>query len=319
MNILITSVGRRTKLIDYFKREFKKVVVTDMSKYAPALYHADKYYILPSIKNENYIKRLVEICKKDKIVAILSLIDPELELLSKNKKIFESIGVKIIGSSYEISDICFDKWKMYNFLKENNFLTARTYNDLEHFKKEHLERKIGFPIILKPKNGSASIGVKKIDEMKELDYYWKIRKEEYIIQEFLEGEEIGCDVYTDLISNEVVSIFTKRKISMRAGETDKSFSIKEYKLLELIEKFVSKLGTKGLIDIDIFKVNNNYYISEVNPRFGGGYLTAYECGVNFPKLIKNNLNNLVNPKNIGNYQENIVVLKCDDIVKIREI
>ena len=106
---------------------------------------------------------------------------------------------------------------------------------------------------------------------------------------------------------------------MRAGETDKSFSIKEYKLLELIEKFVSKLGTKGPIDIDIFKVNNNYYISEVNPRFGGGYLTAYECGVNFPKLIKNNLNNLVNPKNIGNYQENIVVLKCDDIVKIREI
>lgn len=316
MNILITSVGRRTKLVEYFKREFNKVIVTDMSEYAPALYKADKYYILPSINDKNYLERVKIICKENKIDGILSLIDPELELLSKNKKEFEQIGVTVVGSSYDVSKLCFDKWEMYKFLKQNNFLTAKTFNNLIDFKQEYLEKKIEFPVILKPRTGSASIGIKKIEGMLELEYWWNQKKEDYIIQEFLFGEEIGCDVYTDLISKKIISIFTKKKINMRAGETDKAFSFKNLKLFKLLEEFVVKLESIGPIDIDVFKVGEKYYISEVNPRFGGGYLAAHECGINFPKMIKSNLNGLINQEMIGQYEEHKVILKCDDVVKI---
>lgn len=315
MNILITSVGRRTKLIEYFKKEFTNVVVTDSSIYAPAIYVADKYYIVPPITDENYTETIKKICLENKISGILSLIDPELELLSKHKEEFESIGIKIIGSSANVCEICFDKWKMYKFLQENNIKTAKTYNDLEIFINDLEKTKITFPIILKPATGSASIGVQKINNLETLIYFWK-QTENYIIQEFLDGQEIGCDVYTDLISNEVVSIFTKNKLNMRAGETDKAVSFKDPILFNIVHSFVNKLGTKGPIDIDIFKLNGNYYISEVNPRFGGGYLIAYECGENFPKLIKNNLENIKNKKNIGNYKENICMLKCDDLKMI---
>lgn len=72
-----------------------------------------------------------------------------------------------------------------------------------------------------------------------------------MVQEFLDGQEIGADVYIDMISGEVVSIFTKKKLKMRAGETDKSVSFKDDKLFSLIEKFVKEAGYRGQIDIDI--------------------------------------------------------------------
>lgn len=135
-----------------------------------------------------------------------------------------------------------------------------------------------------------------------------------MIQEFLNGQEIGADVYIDMISGEVVSIFTKKKIVMRAGETDKSVSFKDEKLFNLIEKFVKEAGYRGQIDIDIFEINGEYYISEVNPRFGGGYPHVYECGCDHMSLIVNNLNGNVCEKNIGNYDENVYMMKYSEIM-----
>ena len=133
-----------------------------------------------------------------------------------------------------------------------------------------------------------------------------------MIQEFLDGQEIGADVYIDVISGKVVSIFTKKKIKMRAGETDKAVSFKDPKLFALIEKFVSEAGYRGQIDIDIFNVEGEYYLSEVNPRFGGGYPHAYEAGCNHIKMIQNNLNGIINDECIGNYEENIYMMKYNE-------
>lgn len=315
LNILITSVGRRTKLIEYFKREFNLVVATDLSKYAPALYSAHKYYLVPSITDEKYIETIFKICDENNINGILSLIDPELELLSKHKQNFAEKGITIIGSPAESCNICFDKFKMYEFLEENEIKTARTYNSLESFKKDLDKNIISFPVFFKPAEGSASIGIHKVYDYKNLEYLWQ-QTSNYIIQEFMDGQEIGCDVYVDLLSKEVISIFTKYKLNMRAGETDKAVSFKDDKLFKIIKNFVEKLGVLGPIDIDIFKVNNEYYISEVNPRFGGGYLIAYECGENFPKFIRNNMSRQKNSPNVGSYKENMCMMKCDDVKMI---
>ena len=134
-----------------------------------------------------------------------------------------------------------------------------------------------------------------------------------MIQEFLQGQEIGADVYIDMISGEVVSIFTKKKLVMRAGETDKAISFKDDKLFALIKQFVSECGFRGQIDIDIFEINGEYYISEVNPRFGGGYPHAYECGVDHMRLIINNLHSKDNPVQIGLYEDNLVMMKYNEI------
>ena len=100
---------------------------------------------------------------------------------------------------------------------------------------------------------------------------------------------------------------------MRAGETDKAVSFIDPKLNELIRSFVKEMGYRGQIDIDLFEVDGEYYISEVNPRFGGGYPHAYECGVNHMKLIINNLEGKINEKQETDYKENIYMMKYNEI------
>ena len=134
-----------------------------------------------------------------------------------------------------------------------------------------------------------------------------------IVQEFIDGKEYGVDVYVDFISKEVTSIFIKEKIKMRAGETDKSISVINNQIFKLIEQFVSTMGYVGQIDIDLFEANGQFYISEVNPRFGGGYPHAYLSGCNFPQFILNNLQGKTNKSEIGAYKENTIMMKYNEI------
>lgn len=93
INILILSCGTRNKIIQYFKENLLgigKVITTDCSSIAPALYEADKYYIVPRMVDIGYLEIILDICKKENITAVLSLIDPELSLLAKNIEKFKN-------------------------------------------------------------------------------------------------------------------------------------------------------------------------------------------------------------------------------------
>ncbi|MBO4293510.1 MAG: ATP-grasp domain-containing protein [Clostridia bacterium] len=319
MNILILSAGTRNKIVQYFKKELNgigKVIATDCSNLAPAIYEADKYYITKRITEDGYLEDILDICKNEKIDTLFTLIDPEISLISKNIERFKEIGVNPIVSDYDKVEMCFDKYQMYKFLKENYFKTAKSYIDKEEFYKDLENNKITFPVFVKPVKGSASLNINKVNSKEELDVIWK-QADDLMIQEFMNGQEYGSDVYIDMISKEPVLIFVKKKIKMRAGETDKSSSFKDVRLFELIKNFVKKAGFKGIIDIDIFEVNGEYYISEVNPRFGGGYPHAYESGVNVPKMIINNINGVENKEHIGNYDEGIYMMKYNEIKIIK--
>ena len=113
---------------------------------------------------------------------------------------------------------------------------------------------INFPVFVKPVKGSASININKVTSKEEIELLFN-RFDNLMIQELMDGIEYGADVYIDMISSEPVAIFIKEKIKMRAGETDKSVSIKDEQLFDLIKNFVKKAGFKGIIDIDIFKVD----------------------------------------------------------------
>lgn len=319
MNILITSAGTRNKVVQYFKREFKelgKVVATDMSDLAPAIYEADKFYLVPEITDQTYIDSLLDICKKENIDCLLALIDPELSLISENREKFIEIGVTPIISDYKQVELAFDKYEMYKYLSTNGYKCAKSYIDKNEFYKDLEKGNINFPVFVKPYKGSASININKVNSIEEIETLFDVYND-LLIQEFLDGQEIGADVYIDPISNKVISIFTKEKIKMRAGETDKARSFKDDKLFELITELVEKIGYKYMIDMDIFRVGDEYYISEINPRFGGGYPHAYESGVNFPKLIINSIKGIENKSKIGNYEEDIYMMKYNEVKIIK--
>lgn len=320
MNILILSCGTRNKIVQYFKKTLAGkgiVVATDMSPYAPALYEADKHYIVPRMTAPGYIDVIFDICRKEKIDGVLSLIDPELSLLAKHREDFAALGVAVIGSDYDLCERSLDKMQMYNWLTEHGYRCARSYTNKEAFYGDVKAGKIDFPVFVKPVRGSASIAISKIYDEETLNFLFD-RNEGLMIQEYLNGQEIGADVYIDMISGEIVSIFTKKKLLMRAGETDKAVSFKDERLFELITQFAAESGYRGQIDIDIFDIEGEYYISEVNPRFGGGYPHAYECGVDHMKLICENLAGKANCRRIGSYDEGMVMMKYIELKVLRD-
>ena len=315
MNILVLSAGTRNKIIRYFKQALQgkgSVIATDMSPLAPALYEADRHYIVPAMTSPDYLSVILDICQKESVDGVLSLIDPELSLLAEHASDFASIGVAVIGSSYELCERSLDKFQMYQWLTAHQYSCAASYVTDEDFRSALDRGEICFPVFVKPARGSASIAVSQAHDLETASLLFR-QGEHMMIQEYLRGQEIGADVYIDLISGEVVSIFTKKKLKMRAGETDKAVSFLDPKLFQFIEQFVKEAGFRGQIDIDLFEKDGTYYISEVNPRFGGGYPHAYECGCDHMSLIINNLNGLANPRTIGTYEPGIYMMKYSDV------
>lgn len=82
----------------------------------------------------------------------------------------------------------------------------------------------------------------------------------------------------------------------------------------MIRDFTQECGFRGMIDIDIFQINGVYHISEVNPRFGGGYPHAYGCGVNMASAVVNNLSGRENEVRIGEYEEGICMMKYNEVM-----
>ncbi len=321
INILVLSAGTRNKVIQYFKRALTdergsrtgRVVATDMSRTAPAVYEADVFYQVPRMTEQGYIDVIFDICRKERIAAVLSLIDPELSLLAEHEADFKKLGVTVIGSSYELCEMSLDKMRMYAWLTEHGYRTAASYTDRNMFYEAVAAGELSYPVFVKPVRGSASIAISKAEDRETVELLFA-HADHLMLQEYLRGQEIGADVYIDMHSGEIVSVFTKKKLVMRAGETDKSVSFRDEELFALIRRFVAEAGYRGQIDIDLFEVDGKYYISEVNPRFGGGYPHAYECGCDHMKLIVNNLRGAANTPRIGDYEEGICMMKYSDVL-----
>jgi len=316
MNILILSAGTRDKVVQYFKRtvgDDGRIIATDCSNIAPAVYEADEFSLVTRINVPGYIDRVLDICKKEAIDGVFSLIDPELSMLAERESDFKAIGTTPIISPYSLVEACFNKYEMAKKFTENGLNTAKVYMSIGEFQSARENGDIDYPVFVKPVCGSASMHINRVCSDEELEGLFHMYSD-LMIQEYMDGTEYGADVYVDMISGKCVSIFLKEKIKMRAGETDKSVSVKDEELFKDIVRFTEAEGFRGMIDIDIFKVNGEYYFSEVNPRFGGGYPHAYECGVDMPKMVINNLKGIENPVEIGAYKTGIVMMKYNEVM-----
>ena len=316
MNILFCSVGRRCELLKDFRNTLGnqvKIVVTDNSKVAPAMAFADKAYLVPLISDPAYISIILDICKKEEIQAVTTLIDPEIMLLAKHREEFEALGVTVLAPYEETAKLCFNKYDMYRFLTEKGINTVKTYGTYEEFMVDYNAGRINFPVFVKPRTGSGSVGARKIETPDLLKQVTEQDKS-LIIQELMTGKDLDADVYVDTISHKPVAIFSKKKLSTTIGGANKTVSFKDESLFAFIQEALSVMQFNGPLDMDFFYQDGKYYLSEINPRFGGAYLHAYGAGVDFVKLIHNNVAGIENPADIGNYEEDIVMMMYDSVV-----
>lgn len=317
MNILLTSTGRRTYLVEYFKQALNgngKVFAAN-SNFTYSLSQADDYVLTPLIYSDDYIPFLLDFCIKNKIDVIISLFDIDLPILSKNIDIFKANGIRVVISSSEVIDICNDKWLTYKFLIDNKINTPKTFIDKELAIGEINVGKLIYPVILKPRWGMGSIGIYKADNINELEVFYnkikneilnsylKYESEEYIdysilIQQCIKGKEYGIEIINDLDAN-YVNTLCKVKLAMRSGETDQAMTVNDQLLTVIGEKLSETLGHIANLDVDCLEENGEFYVLEMNARFGGQYPFSHLAGANLPLQIiewcngkKTNLDNV---------------------------
>lgn len=310
MNILLTSVGRRSYLVKYFQEALSdkgKIHVSNSSAITPAFKISNYSVVTPLIYDKEYIPFLLNYCKNNDIQAIISLFDIDLPILSNNKKLFKENNIQVIVSDPDVIDICNDKIKTAKFLKENNINTPKTYKSVESVELALNNEEIQFPLILKPRWGMGSIGVLEANNFEE--FYVLYRKtlntinksylkyeskpkldESIIIQEKLQGQEYGLDVINDLHGNYQTTI-VKKKYAMRSGETDAAITVNNPELKKLGKKISNLLNHIGNLDVDVFLDDDKAYVLEINARFGGGYPFSHMAGVNLPLAIVKWLSN----------------------------
>ena len=320
-NILFCSAGRRTRLLRNFREALEptdKVIAADQQATVPALYAADARYLVPGIDDPSYIDRVLDICRKEQVKAITTLIDPEIEVLARNRQLFLDEGILPLCPSVETARLCFDKYALFEHLRNHGVRTVQTYDTLRNFEQAFEMGDIDFPVFIKPRTGSGSEGIHKVKNMSELKAYLDRGSFDYIIQEFMDCKDCDVDVYIDTISHRPVSAFSKYKLEMRVGGASKTISYKDERLFDFIKEVCRVLEFNGPVDMDIWSRDGQYYLSEVNPRFGGAYLHAYGAGVNFVPLIINNINGIENTECFGNYADDLVMMMYDDIIIVNK-
>ena len=337
MNILFTCAGRRNYLINYFKQALNGdglVIVADMQYSAPAMADADIAITVPTIYDKEYVNSIIQVIKDYDVKALISLNDLELPVLAAYRNEIESTGAKLIVSNWNVIDIAFDKWKTIQFLGSIGLKSPKTYISLDNALHAIDEGELDFPLVIKPRWGSASIGIDFPENEIELKLSYQMQtmklkqtilneaskndiSHSILIQEKIQGNEYGVDILNDFEGN-YVGTFARKKLAMRAGETDKAISVIDSHINIIGRTIGENLKHIGNLDCDIFNYNGELYILELNPRFGGGYPFSHLAGVNTPAIYIEWLKGNTEIKKYINYEEGLMFSKCDRLIKVHE-
>lgn len=318
INILLLSAGRRVELVNCFKAARDrlgicgKVIAADMSSTAPAPYFADEACRLPRVTDENYLQRLIELCKEKSVSLVVPTIDTELEILAINKRrIEDESGARVMISDIKSVAACCDKNKTAKFLKERDFDIPRVLT------KEELEsEELKFPLFIKPENGSSSINAFKVNDRKQLDAFLEYVNDP-IVQEFVDGAEYTVDCFCDFDGN-VISVVPRIRTATRGGEIMRGKIDKNAVIIQTAKRLVKEFGFIGQTTVQCFLCKDGAVkIIEINPRFGGGAPMSIYAGADSCEYIYRLLSGEKLEYN-DSYEDGAMFSRFDGSVRVHE-
>lgn len=300
MNLLFTSVGRRGYLLEYFREALNGEGVVHAVNSDPlvaAALHADRFEVVPPIRDPNYVDVLVDYCATHRISAVIPLFDLDLPVLAGARERFAAIGVRLVVSHEEVVSLANDKLLCGRFLASRGFTVPDSFVTPD----EALAARVEFPVVVKPRWGMGSIGTFiAYDEAELKVFYERTRRSidttylrdpatadparSVLIQEFVAGEECTLDVVNDLDGTYVATL-ARRKIVSRAGEADISETLDDDAFEALGRRLSCELGHVGPLDVDVIRCGGRDSILDLNPRFGGSYPFSHIAGANVPRAI----------------------------------
>lgn len=273
--VLLLSAGRRVELVKCFKKHMR-VLAADISPTAPALYFADKRFLIPRIGEDGYPESIRKIISEERVDLVVPTIDTELTVLYRNKAFLEAAGCKVMVDA--CAETCCDKALFAVFAEQNGLPVPRTYTYTEALAEG------AYPYFIKPSFGSSSIGVFKVKNERELRFFNEYVQNP-IIQEALAGAEYTVDALFDF-AGELIAAVPRIRLSTRGGEILKGRVHKNGEVIDAVRQLASVMRPQGMITVQGILTEEGFKIIEVNPRFGGGAPIGILAGADFCRMLK---------------------------------
>jgi carbamoyl-phosphate synthase large subunit len=288
INILVTSAGRRLQLIDCFREALRdhgvvgSVYAADCSAFAPAFQLADSAWQVPPCRDTEYIPALLALAERERVDVIVPTIDSELAVLAENRGLFLNHGIHVSVSDSRAVHISGDKVATHEWLTAHKFPTVTQWRPEEILANEVRPE---YPVIAKPRWGSASKGIRSIQSVEELRLC-AAGSDEIVVQSIAPGCEYTINVFVDR-QGACVCAVPHQRLEVRAGEVSKAVTAKHPGLMLLARDIAEALpGAHGPLNIQCFLGGpDEMSVIEINARFGGGYPLAHHAGARMTHWI----------------------------------
>ncbi len=307
-SVIITAASRRVALVKSFKNALKgtngKVIAVDYDMYSSALFFADEYYKVPLVNDKDYISSIQKIAQKENVKLVIPTIDQELLLWSEVKESFEEIGISVSISPKDTIKICGDKLNTYDFFVKNGLPFPESFDSTD------LPDNLKFPLFIKPRMGRGSVDSIQINDWEDLNFHIK-KISDPIISEFLEGDEFTTDALFSK-DGKLLRCVHRYRLVVRAGVSDRGKTFKNVELTEYIVKIGNLLKLEGAINIQGKIKDKTIKFFEINPRYSGGIQLTIASGVNFAKILIDELKGKNHIPDLYNYDEGIIMTSFED-------
>jgi carbamoyl-phosphate synthase large subunit len=299
-NVLVTAVGgivgqgivkslKLANMSDASPVKYK-IYGADMNDRAAGLYRCDCGTLIPPVSSGDYLESIRRLISGNDISAIYVGSDIELATLACAKTDLESNSRAIvITNPPEVIDIARDKWKTFQFLNMSNL--PRAMSCLPEDKKDFAE-KLGFPLVVKPREGYGSLHFYIVHNPDEMRYALDvIQKDGWcpIIQEYLKdtNQEFTSGVTIDKSGRYIMSSISLQKFP-KSGQTYKAIVDSFDLIRKSAEKIALKLGARSAVNIQAKFDGNEAKVFEINPRFSATLPIRAVAGINEPDIIYRN-------------------------------
>jgi carbamoyl-phosphate synthase large subunit len=314
-NVLLSSAGRRVALLECFRASLRhlglpgNVLAADRSRLSAAFHRADDAFVVPDCTTADFVPAMLDLCRRHEVRLVVPTIDPELAVYARHRAAFAEIGTTVAVSDPETVAIGTDKDLTHRWLTEHRLPTVRQARGQDVLADPS---DWGYPVIVKPRRGSASIGVSVVRDADELAL--AIREHDLVVQSLAPGHEHTVDVLVDR-AHHVVAAVPRRRLEVRSGEVSKAITVRCPALEALAVRVCRELpGAYGVINVQVFVADTGELnVIEINPRFGGGFPLAYEAGALFPHWLVEEIAGI--PSTAHNeWRSGLVMLRYDDAV-----
>jgi len=277
-NILITAIGSISApiVLELLSKYNNGLIIgTDIYPYEWQVNKSflSNFYQVPKANEKNYINEILEICKENDINYIIPLTDPEVDIFSENRTVFENKKIILCISNEQTILKCRNK-----YIIENLFINNQFVNIIHSFSKIDIQEESIYPIIAKLKKGRSSEGLYVLKNKKWLELIENM--DDYIFQPYFQGEIITVDVIRDK-KGKSISVARRELIRTSNGAGLVVEIIKVPLLEQTIALIADELNIIGCINIEFIFKDNNYYLMDINPRFSAGIGFSCVAGYNF--------------------------------------